>query len=60
MEKLAEMLRRIADEMDAEDWIPQEAAVLITRDEDGYLTFCEWGESGQLVDQAAQTKRTTA
>lgn len=60
LEPLAEMLRSIACDMDDGDWSEPEAAVLIVRDKDGYLTFCEWGESGQLVEQAHQTKRAEA
>ena len=45
--------------MEAGNWIDQEAAVLITRGVDGYLTFCECGKTGQLIAEAAQIKRTT-
>lgn len=60
MEGLIEMLRRVADEMENDDWTEQEAAVLITRSTDGYLTFCEWGKTGNLVAQAGKTRRTAA
>lgn len=60
MDELIEMLRRIADEMEADEWSEPDAAVFITRDKHGYLTFCEWGNSGQLVEQAHRTKRTAA
>lgn len=59
-EPLSEMLQRIATDMEDGDWSEPEAAVLIVRDKEGYLTFCEWGESGQLVEQAHQTKRAGA
>ena len=58
-EGLIDHLRCIADEMEAGNWTDQEAAVLITRGVDGYLTFCEWGKTGQLIAEAAQIKRTT-
>jgi hypothetical protein len=60
VEGLAQKLRCIADEMENGDWTEQVAAVLITRDVEGYLTFCEWGETGNLIAEANRTKRTTA
>ena len=55
-----ELLRRIADEMESGEWEPQEAAVLISRDAEGYLTFCGWGDWGNLIEQAHITRKATA
>lgn len=60
MEELIQALRGIADEMEAGDWEPQEAAVLICRDEEGCLTFCGWGAWAEIPAQAAVTRRATA
>jgi hypothetical protein len=59
-EMLHEFLRHLADQMDEGLWEDQEAAVLITRDGEGYLTFCGWGRWGNLIEQAATTRRTAA
>lgn len=56
-ELLLDMLRNVADQMESGMWEDQEAAVLITRDGEGYLTFCGWGRWGNLIEQAAITKR---
>lgn len=57
MEGLIEMLRRVANEMEAGDWHEANAAVLIVRDaETGMLTYCDWGDTGNLVADAAKTR----
>jgi hypothetical protein len=60
MDELIEMLRRIADEMENGEWSEQEAAVLITRDTHGYLTYCDWGKTGNLIAEANVTRRPAA
>lgn len=60
MDTIIRWLRTLLEEMENDDWEEQEAAVLITRDEEGYITFCGCGEWGTLVEDAARTRRTAA
>lgn len=61
-ETLPQMLHRIAEEMEAGDWSRADAAVLIVRDAESYelLTFCEWGDTGELLEEAHRVRGAQA